>query len=100
MKRWSVLAVNAPFECLGALASVLTPSCVADAVTPSGKSMYCDVECADGSDPEDRLFPDMGGLWCKPFGYEGCRLCMFDCEDYDGDYCVPCPDGVKDFCDA
>ncbi|CAM9579467.1 unnamed protein product [Ascophyllum nodosum] len=61
-------------------------------------SMYCDLECVAGNDPMDRLFPEMGGLWCKPFGYEGCRLCMFDCTDYDGEYCVPCPEGVKHWC--
>ncbi|CAN0094253.1 unnamed protein product [Ectocarpus fasciculatus] len=64
----------------------------------NGKSMYCDLECVDGSDPGDRLFPSMGGLWCQPEGWEGCRICKFDCEDYDGDDCVPCPEGVKDWC--
>lgn len=69
----------------------------------NGKSMYCDVECVPGSDPMERLFYEMGGLWCQPFGWEGCRLCKFDCTDYDVDgdgYCVPCPPGMKDFCEV
>ncbi|CAN0091487.1 unnamed protein product [Ectocarpus sp. 4 AP-2014] len=64
----------------------------------NGKSMYCDLECVDGSDPDDALFPSMGGLWCQPEGWEGCRICKFDCTDYEGDACVPCPSGLKDWC--
>ncbi|CAB1115570.1 unnamed protein product [Ectocarpus sp. CCAP 1310/34] len=64
----------------------------------NGKSMYCDLECMDGSDPYDALFPSMGGLWCQPEGWEGCRMCKFDCTDYEGDGCVPCPSGLKDWC--
>lgn len=78
-------------------ASVLEPG-EAEFLCDSGKSMYCDAECAPGSDPADRLFDDMGGLWCGPFGLEGCRLCRFDCAEYVDKYCVPCPPNAQDWC--
>lgn len=64
----------------------------------NNKSFYCDAECLPDSDPLDRLFYDMGGLWCQPFGWEGCRLCHLDCEDFGDKYCVPCPAGVQGWC--
>lgn len=62
------------------------------------KSMYCDLECVDGADPADFLFPSMGGLWCQPEGWVGCRMCKFDCSEYAGEDCVPCPAGLKNWC--
>lgn len=62
------------------------------------KSMYCDLECVNDPDPADALFSSMGGLWCQPEGWEGCRMCKLDCEEYEGDHCVPCPAGVKTWC--
>ena len=60
--------------------------------------MYCDLECVDNPDPADALYPSKGGLWCQPQGWEGCRMCKFDCSDYSGEDCVPCPAGVKNWC--
>lgn len=77
---------------------VVLESAEAEFFCESNKSMYCDVECLPDSDPLDRLFYDMGGLWCKPFGWEGCRLCHMDCANYGDKYCVPCPPDVQGWC--
>lgn len=63
----------------------------------SDKSFYCDLECYDDSESADNLLEDLGGLWCDYNNWNGCRICSMNCSDYGGD-CVPCPEGLKDWC--